>query len=74
MKCVICKQGRTNKGLTTVTLERGRTTVVIKDVPAEICENCGEYYLSEDVTEKVQNLAEQAFRQGVEIEVLRYAA
>jgi len=74
MKCVICKQGRTNKGSTTVTLERGRTTVVIKDVPAEICENCGEYYLSEDVTEKVQNLAEQAFRQGVEIEVLRYAA
>jgi YgiT-type zinc finger domain-containing protein len=74
MKCVICKQGQTNKGLTTVTLERGYTTVVIKDVPAELCENCGEYYLSEDVTEKVQNLAEQAFQHGVEIEVLRYAA
>jgi YgiT-type zinc finger domain-containing protein len=74
MKCVICKQGQTNKGLTTVTLERGYTTVVIKDVPSELCENCGEYYLSEDVTEKVQNLAEQAFQHGVEIEVLRYAA
>ena len=74
MKCVICKQGQTNKGLTTVALERGHTTVIIKDVPAEICENCGEYYLSEDVTEKVQNLAEHAFQRGVEIEVLRYAA
>ncbi|MCD6175201.1 MAG: type II toxin-antitoxin system MqsA family antitoxin [Planctomycetes bacterium] len=74
MKCVICKQGQTNNGLTTVTLERGRTTVVIKDVPANICDNCGEYYLSETVTEKIQNLAEQAFQQGVEIEVLRYAA
>jgi len=74
MKCVICRQGQTNNGLTTVTLDRGRTTVVIKDVPAEICENCGEYYLSEAVTEKVQNLAEQAFQHGVEIEVLRYAA
>ena len=74
MKCVICKQGQTDKGLTTVTLERGHSTVVIKEVPAEICENCGEYYLSEDVTEKVQNLAEHAFRHGVEIEVLRYAA
>jgi len=74
MKCVICKQGQTNKGLTTVTLERGFTTVVIKDVPAEICENCGEYYLGETVTEKVQNLAEQAVQHGVEIEVLRYAA
>ena len=74
MRCVICKQGQTNQGLATVTLERGHTTVVIKEVPAMICENCGEYYLSEEVTQKVQNLAENAFRQGVEIEILRYAA
>ena len=74
MKCVICKQGETQNGLTTVILARGRTTVVIKDVPAAICENCGEYYLSEDVTDRIQKLAEQAVQQGVEIEVLRYAA
>lgn len=74
MKCVICKQGQTQSGMTTVILERGKTTVVIKDVPAEVCENCGEYYLSEEVTEKVQELAEQAVRHGVEIEVLCYAA
>ena len=74
MKCVICKQGLTHDGMTTVTLGRGYTTVVIKDVPAEICENCGEYYLSEEVTEKVQRMAEQAVRHGAEIEVLRYAA
>lgn len=73
MKCVICKQGETHDGTTTVTLERGQTTVVIKDVPAEICGNCGEYYLCEKVTEKVQNLAEQAVRHGVVIEVLCYA-
>ena len=74
MKCVICKQGQTHKGVATVTLERGQTTVVIKDVPAEICENCAEYYLSEEITEKVQALAERAVRNGAEIEILRYAA
>ena len=74
MKCAICRQGRTDKGFTTVILERGGSTIVIKDVPAEICENCGEYYLSEDVTDKVHNFSEQACRQGVEIEVLKYAA
>jgi YgiT-type zinc finger domain-containing protein len=74
MNCVICKQGQTHSGKAVVTLERGKTTVVIKDVPAEICENCGEYYLNEETTAKVQELAEQAVRQGVEIEVLRYAA
>jgi YgiT-type zinc finger domain-containing protein len=74
MKCVICKQGQTHNGMTTVTLERGQTTVVIKDVPAEICENCAEYYLSEEVTAKIQALAERAVQNGAEIEVLRYAA
>ena len=74
MKCVICKQGRTHSGMTTVILVRGLTTVVIKDVPAEICENCGEYYLSEEVTEKVQDMAEQAVKHGAELEVLSYAA
>ena len=74
MKCVICKQGQTHNGFATVTLDRGATTVVIKEVPAEICDNCGEYYLSDDVTEKLRQLAESAFRAGVEVEVLKYAA
>ena len=46
MKCTLCRQGETKPGLTTVTLERGPTIVVIKQVPAEICDICGEYYLS----------------------------
>ena len=74
MNCVICKQGETRNGTATVTLERGRTTVVIKEVPAEVCENCGEYYLDEEVTQKVHELAEQSVRHGAEIEVLHYAA
>jgi YgiT-type zinc finger domain-containing protein len=74
MNCVICRQGQTKGGLTTVTLQRGATTIVIKDVPADICENCGEYYLSEEVTRKIESLAEQAISQGAEIEILKYAA
>jgi len=74
MKCVICKNGDTKKGRTTVVLERGGATVIIKDVPANICDTCGEYYLSKKVTAKVMKLAEGALRHGVEIEILRYAA
>jgi YgiT-type zinc finger domain-containing protein len=74
MKCVICKQGETRPGKTVVTLSRGETTVLIKDVPAEICENCGEYYLSEAVTGQVMALAEEAVRHRAEVEILRYAA
>jgi len=72
MKCVICKNGQTRPGTATVTLERAQATVVIKPVPADVCENCGEYYLSEEVTGQVAEQAEEAIRRGAEIEVLRY--
>lgn len=74
MQCVICKQGETHPGKATVTLERGGTTVILKGVPAMICENCGEYYLDPAMTERVLSLAEQAVTQGAEIEVRRFAA
>ena len=47
MKCLICKHGDTAPGEVTVTAQRGACTIVIKSVPAEVCGNCGEYYLSE---------------------------
>ena len=60
--------------MTTVTLQRGNTTVILKEVPADICENCGEYYLSTVITEQVMELADRAARSGNEVEVLRFAA
>ena len=60
MTCLICKSGETNPGTTTVTLERDNTVVVIKDVPAQVCDNCGEYYLSEDVSTGIYAIAEEA--------------
>ncbi len=74
MKCVLCKQGETKPGKVTVMLQRGETTVIIKDVPADVCENCGEYYLSEEITEKVLGMGEDAVRKGAEVEILRLAA
>ena len=74
MTCVICRHGDTKDGRTTVTLQRGETIDIIKDVPAEICENCGEYYLSESVTEQIMHRADQAVKSGAEVEILRFAA
>lgn len=74
MNCTICKQGETKPGKATVVLERSQTTVVIKDVPADICENCGEYYLTEELTGKVMAMAEEAVQNNVQVEVLRFAA
>jgi YgiT-type zinc finger domain-containing protein len=74
MKCHICNNGETNPGLVTVTLERGRATLVFKAVPADVCENCGEQYISSETTANLLRQAEAALRAGVEVEIRAYAA
>ncbi|MEO5379150.1 MAG: type II toxin-antitoxin system MqsA family antitoxin [Magnetococcus sp. DMHC-6] len=73
MKCVICKHGETQTDFVSVTLERKGTTLIFRDVPALVCNNCGETYHDETVTIQLMQLAEEAVRAGVEIDVRRYA-
>jgi YgiT-type zinc finger domain-containing protein len=74
MNCVLCRHGETHPGAVTVTLQRGPTTVIIKEVPADVCENCGEYYLSAEIADRVLRIAEEAAGKGAEVEILRFAA
>lgn len=74
MRCVICKHGQTEAGFTTVTLDRENCIVIFKAVPAEICTTCGEYYLSERITDELLQRAEEAIANGTEVEIRRYAA
>ncbi|NQU63067.1 MAG: type II toxin-antitoxin system MqsA family antitoxin [SAR324 cluster bacterium] len=74
MKCVICKHGETQSDKTVVTMHKANTSIVIKDVPADICDNCGEYYLDESTTDRVLKEAESAVKKGVEVEILRFVA
>ena len=48
--------------------------MILKRVPAEVCDNCGEYYLSSDVAAEVLARAELAVKNGAEVEILRFAA
>ncbi len=74
MTCTLCRHGETRPCRVTVVLDRGETTVILKEVPGDVCENCGEYYLSEAVTSQILERAEAAIRNGAEVEILRYAA
>ena len=73
MKCVICKQGETRQGKTTVTLERDDTTLVIKGVPASVCANCGEEYVDEDITAQLLQTAEDAVRARIHVDIREFA-
>ena len=74
MKCLFCKHGNTNSGNTVITLTRGETTVVFKNVPADVCENCGESFIDEEITRELLKRANDAASKGAEVEIQRFAA
>jgi len=72
MKCMICKHGETNNGTTSVTLEKGSSTIVFKEVPAHICDNCGEKYVDESTTKELLIKARNIVKNGVEVDIRKY--
>lgn len=74
MICPICKCGQTRPGFASVTLERETMTLLVKHVPAEICENCGEEFIDETASAQLLSTAETAMRDGVQVELRQFAA
>lgn len=74
MKCLACKHGELGAGLTTVTVERDGTTIVIRNVPAEVCETCGEDYIDAGVASSLERVLDDASRSGVRFELREYKA
>jgi hypothetical protein len=44
-------------------------TLVVKGVPAQVCENCGEEYADEATTARLLQVAEEAAQTGVQVDV-----
>jgi YgiT-type zinc finger domain-containing protein len=74
MKCVICKEGLYRQGMATVVFTKGEAAVIIKGVPAQVCDQCGEYTLDSETTRSVLSMADEAFAKGTEVEIRRFAA
>jgi YgiT-type zinc finger domain-containing protein len=72
MKCPVCKHGDTQPGKMTAVLEQADTTIVVKEVPAEICDNCGEEYLSQEISAQLLKQAEEAVKVGIQVDVRKY--
>jgi len=55
-KCYFC-QGKVFQQQVTLDYRWGDNLVVIKDVPAGVCHQCGEKYLASDVYKELEKLA-----------------
>lgn len=71
MICLVCKHNRFRKGTTLLPIERGNAILLITDIPARVCENCGETYLEEETAQDVQDLANETLTGEVSYTTVR---
>lgn len=73
MKCIICTQPEIVDGFTSVNFERGEFQLVINNVPARVCPNCREAYVSENVAIRLLQIAEEVMSQGIIDDAVEYS-
>lgn len=58
MKCLVCHHDMVEQ---TVTLDMrlGEDLIVIEEVPATVCEHCGERVFTPEITRQIQTLARE---------------
>jgi len=71
--CPICG-GTFNLGTTTFTVDFGKGVFVVRHVPAEICNQCGEAWIDDDTSAKLEEMLENAKLRNAAIEVIDMAA
>ena len=74
MKCLMCKQVEPLPGFTTVALERGELSLVLKNVPALVCPQCGEAYTDEATAARLLETALEIEGEGLVAEVRTFRA
>jgi YgiT-type zinc finger domain-containing protein len=72
MNCLICRQAEIVDGFTSITFEREEFRFLIRRVPAQICPNCGEAIVDEDVAIHLLSEAEDSFAQGLPEDAREY--
>ena len=70
--CPLCKASVV-KGSSTFTVELGFGVVVVRDVPAQVCSQCGEEWLDDSTAVKLENIVETARKKHVTVEVARWS-
>ncbi len=74
-RCDLCS-GELAPGKTTLEIWRGEQLIVIRDVPADVCQQCNDAYVSADVSERLDRFLVEYHRHRPEqyLAVPQYSA
>ena len=68
-RCPMCG-GEKVPGRTIYSVDLGTGVVVVKNVPAEICRQCGEEWIAPETARRLEEIADKARVEGTEVEVV----
>jgi len=72
MNCPYCTSGM-EKGKTVLTFQMSDAEiVVVHDVPALVCDQCGEEYVDNDTAKKVEEKVERALADGLKMGFINF--
>lgn len=70
--CPLCRGGVKRPDVTTYTVELGYGVVVIRNVPALVCDQCGSDWIEDDVAEKLETIVNSARKKHPIVEVANW--
>lgn len=70
-RCPLCG-GEKEPGTTTFTVDLSFGVLVVRDVPALVCSQCGEAWIEDEVAAKLEALVADARRRQSVVEVTRW--
>lgn len=72
MSYVLSAAARRSKGLPTFTGDLGSGVVVVRAVPATLCNQCGADWIEDQVAKQLEEIVDDARKRGLQVEVTSF--
>ena len=70
-RCPLCG-GRKQPGKTTYSVDLGSGVVLVRNVPATVCVQCGEAWIDNHTAQKLEKITQEAREKGLQVEVVAF--
>lgn len=71
--CMYCKCDTVKQSTTTHVVNYNNCVIVIKNVPCEECEECGEKYYTDEIAERIENIVNLAKKMMQDVSIIDYS-
>jgi len=70
-RCPLCG-GRKQPGKTTYSVDLGSGVILVRNVPATVCMQCGEAWIDNHTAQKLEQITQEAREKGLQVEIVAF--